>query len=103
MGRATLRGEIVDTKCYLGAMKPGAGRPHKECATLCISGGVPPCLLFCDEQGNARTALLLDPSGGPLSPDAFPFIADPVEVVGDLEEQGGLLRLRVSPGNITRL
>ncbi|MBY0261540.1 MAG: hypothetical protein K2Q20_04315, partial [Phycisphaerales bacterium] len=27
-GRVTLRGEVVDSKCYLGAMKPGEGRTH---------------------------------------------------------------------------
>jgi hypothetical protein len=39
--RVTLSGEIVDSKCYLGAMKPGEGKTHKECATLCIRAGPP--------------------------------------------------------------
>jgi hypothetical protein len=43
-GRVTLRGEIVDAKCYLGAMKPGDGRTHRGCARLCLKGGMPPAV-----------------------------------------------------------
>lgn len=102
-GRVTLRGEIVDSKCFLGAMKPGRGKTHKECATLCISGGIPPTLLFQTPDGAGGSCILLGESGGPLDPAAYPFIADPVEVTGELEEQGGLLRLRVRAQDIVRL
>jgi len=44
-------GEIVDGKCWLGVMNPGAGRVHRECAYRCLSGGVPP--LFITREGNA--------------------------------------------------
>jgi hypothetical protein len=37
----TLTGEIVDSKCYLGVMNPGAGKVHRECAVRCLSGGIP--------------------------------------------------------------
>ena len=37
--RRTLTGEIVDSKCYLGAMNPGAG--GAACAGLCLIGGIP--------------------------------------------------------------
>jgi hypothetical protein len=103
MGRVTLRGEIVDSKCYLGAMKPGSGRTHKECATLCVMGGIPPMLLTRDARGARVFYLLCDPSGGALEHAAFPFIADPVEVTGDLEEAGGMLRLKVRAVDIRRL
>jgi len=42
-------GEILDLKCYLGAMKPGAGITHRGCAALCVRGGVPPAVT--DESG----------------------------------------------------
>jgi hypothetical protein len=103
IGPITLRGEIVDAKCYLGAMKPGAGKTHKECATLCISGGIPPVLVTRDAAGAATYFLLMDPSGGPLNDAAYPFIADPIEVSGNLEDAGGILRLRISPDSIRRL
>jgi len=38
----TYVGEIIDPKCWLGAMKPGSGLVHKACAELCIRGGIPP-------------------------------------------------------------
>lgn len=44
-----LRGEILDAKCYFGAMKPGAGKGHKACATLCIQNGIP--AMFLDDRG----------------------------------------------------
>ncbi|MDQ1349362.1 MAG: hypothetical protein QG573_2741, partial [Acidobacteriota bacterium] len=39
LGRQRLRGEIVDSKCWFGVMKPGQGKAHKDCAVRCISGG----------------------------------------------------------------
>ncbi|MBZ0172938.1 MAG: hypothetical protein K8E66_11195, partial [Phycisphaerales bacterium] len=60
-----IRGEVVDSKCFLGAMKPGAGRGHKACATLCISGGVPP-VLVSREGGTAVYHLLTDNTGAGL-------------------------------------
>lgn len=103
MGRVTLRGEIVDSKCFLGAMKPGHGKTHKECATLCISGGIPPVLVVRDAKGVAEYYLLTDENGGALSREAWPLIADPVEVSGELEEVGGTMRLRVRVGDVRRL
>lgn len=103
LGRVTLRGEIVDSKCFLGAMKPGEGKTHKECATLCISGGIPPTLVTRDARGTPTFYLLLDPKGGPLSPDLYPFIADAVEITGDLEEVGQSMWLRVDVDGVKRL
>ena len=103
MGRVTLRGEIVDSKCYLGAMKPGEGKSHKECAILCISGGVTPLLVTRDASGGREYFTLLNPSGGPLESEAWPFVADAVEVSGELEQAGDMKRLRVSLKDIRRL
>ena len=64
-GEATLRGEIVDSKCYLGVMKPGNLKPHRACAVRCISGGVPPVLLV-REENEARYVLLAGPDGEPI-------------------------------------
>jgi len=101
-GRVVLRGEIVDSKCYLGAMKPGHGKPHKECATLCIKGGIPPVLLYSMSDGSWGSCILVSPEGGALDEAAFKYIADPVEVAGDMEEQGAVKRLRVRVEGITR-
>jgi len=51
LGQHALVGEIVDPQCYFGAMKPGQGKPHKVCATLCITGGIPPSFWFMMRRG----------------------------------------------------
>ncbi len=101
--RVTLRGQIVDAKCYLGAMKPGDGKTHKACATLCIKGGIPPMLVTFDGTGRRRCLIMCAKDGGPLSPEAHRFIADPIEVTGDLVESHGISLLRVDPKDIRRL
>lgn len=103
IGPVTLRGEIVDSKCFLGAMKPGEGKTHKECATLCVRGGIPPMLITRDTNGAVTYYLLQDPGGGPIDPAIFPFIADPVEVRGEHAEWGHLNILRLRPGGVRRL
>jgi len=56
--RVTLRGEIVDSKCYLGVMNPGERTVHRDCAARCLAGGVPAMLAWHNEAG-AHLALLL--------------------------------------------
>ena len=53
-----LRGEIVDSKCFLGVMNPGERTVHRDCAMRCLSGGVPAMLAYEDETGS-HLALLL--------------------------------------------
>ena len=53
-----LTGEIVDSKCFLGVMNPGERTVHRDCATRCLSGGVPAMLSYRDDTG-PRLALLL--------------------------------------------
>jgi hypothetical protein len=57
--RVVRRGEIIDSKCYLGVMNPGERTVHRDCATRCLSGGVPPMFAFQDDAGS-HLALLLD-------------------------------------------
>lgn len=103
LGLVTLRGEIVDSKCFLGAMKPGEGKTHKECATLCIRGGIPPMFVTRDATGTARYYLLEDPTGGPIDPALFPLIADPVEITAELAIWGGVNILKVRADSVRRL
>jgi hypothetical protein len=56
--RRVLTGEVVDSKCFLGVMNPGERTVHRDCATRCLSGGVPAMLAFHDETGS-HLALLL--------------------------------------------
>lgn len=105
--RVTLRGEIIDPKCYAGAMKPGEGKTHKECATLCIAGGIPPMFVAWDAQGTASWYLLCDADGrglvGARLERVLPFVADWVELSGELETLGDVQVLRIDAESVRRL
>lgn len=103
LGTHTLRGEIVDPKCYLGVMQPGDGKTHKVCATLCISGGIPPMFLVRDDKGNTAAYLLTDEQGGAIPESVYPYIADPIELTGQVFRDGDLLIMQADLGSIKRL
>ena len=103
LGTHTLRGEIVDPKCYLGVMQPGDGKTHKVCATLCIKGGIPPMLLVRDKQGNTAAYLLTDAEGNAFPESHHEYIADPIEITGRVLRDGDLLVLRANLKSIRRL
>ena len=98
-------GEIVDSKCFLGVMKPGSTKPHRACATRCISGGVPPVLLVRDDRGGATYLLLVDQDGGPAGRAIVErdLVAEPVRVTGAVERAGNRLLVRTDPATIERL
>lgn len=100
LGEATLRGEIVDSKCWLGVMNPGNLRTHRACAVLCIRGGIPPILVARDGGGHTRKLLLVGPGGEAVNGAVLPLVALPVEVRGRLERHDDLLVLRADPAAI---
>jgi nitrite reductase/ring-hydroxylating ferredoxin subunit len=102
LGEVTLAGEIVDSKCYAGRMRPGVGHGHRACAQLCILGGIPPVLVTTDADGAERHYVLASTDGGRLNDAAAPFAAEPVAVRGRLVRRGDLLELRVDPAEIHR-
>lgn len=67
IGDMVLTGELVDTKCYFGVMRPATGKVHRACAVRCLSGGVPPGLLVRDGAGNGVVVLLSGPNDKPLA------------------------------------
>ncbi len=103
LGVFTLRGEIVDSKCYLGVMKPGNLKPHKACAIRCIRGGITPVLCVRDESGNAMYVMLAGKNGQPINAEVIPFVAEPVEVTGPIERRDDLLLMNTDPDAIRRL
>jgi hypothetical protein len=103
VGRVTLQGEVIDPKCYLGAMRPGGGKTHKACAILCISGGIPPMLVTRDAENRETFYLLTTCDGAAANDSVLPFVGDLVEVQGNLLSTGDLLVLQLSPGGIRRL
>jgi hypothetical protein len=103
LGRQTLIGEIVDSKCYLGVMNPGALIPHRACAIRCISGGIPPVLLVRQRNGPALYLLLVSRDGKPVNKQVLDLVAEPVEITGEVERQGDLLILRADPTTYRRV
>ncbi len=102
LGQQTLIGEIVDSKCYLGVMNPGALLPHRACAIRCISGGIPPVLLVRQTTGAALYFLLVSPDGKPVNKQVLDLVAEPVQITGEVERQGELLILRADPATYRR-
>ena len=91
----TLVGEIVDTKCYLGAMKPGRGKPHRDCASLCIRGGIPAALLVRTANGERELVHVVDFAGKPLGRELLEWVGQPVEVTGLLRRKNDRLFLHL--------
>lgn len=94
-----LEGEIVDSKCWLGVMNPGALKPHRACAINCIRGGIPP-LLLVDRKDQY---LLLGPNGEPINESILDLVALPVSVSGTLVDYGALKVVKVDPSTISKL
>jgi hypothetical protein len=93
----TVKGEIVDSKCFLGVMVPGAGKTHKDCASLCLRGGIPPALFVQDLAGASALMLLTGASGETVGARALQFTGEAVEMTGRLERREGWLVLRTAP------
>ena len=80
LGEQVIHGEIVDPKCFFGVMKPGQGKPHKDCAIRCILGGIPPVLKVKDVKGNENYYLILGANGEKMNEAVQHFVAEPVTV-----------------------
>jgi hypothetical protein len=93
LGPLTVSGEIVDSKCYLGVMNPGKGKVHRDCASRCLSGGIPP--IFVTSTGQDQF-LLVGPDGHAIGRDALrEFIAEPITIRGELLQRGESRLLRI--------
>ena len=97
-----LAGEILDSKCWFGAMRPSEGKVHKACAALCIRGGIPPALFARDRAGRGALMILTD-GGLAHGEDLLPLVADPVRVRGTVSRWGNLLLVDAPVTQITRI
>jgi hypothetical protein len=79
-----LTGEVLDSKCYLGAMKPGDGKGHRACATLCIEGGIPAMLFVDGADGSRETYLLTDANGESARDVVLGYVGESVLIKGKL-------------------
>jgi hypothetical protein len=92
-----LTGEVVDSKCFLGVMVPGDGKTHKDCAALCLLGGIPPALHVRDRAGRSALLLLTDPSGAPIGRPAVEAAGETIIASGVVQREAGWLVLRTDP------
>jgi hypothetical protein len=97
LGHATLRGEIVDSKCSFGVMVPGEGRAHRACAIRCLSGGIPPVFRVRAEEGGELWLLLVGRDGRALNREILDRVAEPLQITGEVERHDDLLVLRAEP------
>ena len=100
LGEFTLSGEIVDSKCCLGSMLPGVGKPHMACAQLCLIGGVPAMFQIMDEAGDETLLLLADAEGQDVSSRILDYVSLGVEMTGQVERRGPMLVFRIDPATI---
>jgi hypothetical protein len=80
LGTLQLTGEVLDPKCYFGVMKPGQGKPHRDCAIRCIAGGMSPVFYVRNEKGEANYYLILDANGKKMNDELKDYVADPVSL-----------------------
>jgi hypothetical protein len=103
-GPILLVGEILDAKCWFGAMRPGYGKTHKACAALCVRGGLP--LAFCQAGScgdGLEAPLLVDETGAAFGRAILPFVADPIALEGQLFHVGDVVQIRAALSGIRRL
>jgi hypothetical protein len=80
LGAVVLTGEIIDPKCYFGVMKPGHGKPHRDCAIRCIEGGMSPVFYVRNEKGETDYYLLVGANGEKINDELKDYVGEPVSL-----------------------
>ncbi|MEM8914795.1 MAG: hypothetical protein AAGC83_03100, partial [Pseudomonadota bacterium] len=100
LGTHTLKGELVDSKCYIGSMRPGRGKAHMGCANLCLIGGIPPGFVTTDADGHDTWFLLADMNGQPLDEMLHDTVSLYVSVTGKVERRDDMLIFAIDQSTI---
>jgi hypothetical protein len=103
VGTHTLRGEIIDPKCYFGVMKPGEGKVHRDCAIRCILGGIPPVLHVQNDKGESNYYLIVGPNGEKMNEAVQDVVAEPVSIEANVVQQDDWVILYTSKEKIKRI
>ncbi len=99
LGVQKVKGEIIDPKCYFGVMKPGTGKPHRDCAIRCILGGIPPLLRVQNNTGDVNYYIIAGPNGEKMNTAVQDFVAEPVELEGKLVQYDDWIVLYTNADN----
>jgi len=91
-----LSGEIIDPKCYFGAMKPGEGKIHKSCAIRCISGGIPPVFKVDLNDVERDYYLLLGANGEKINQEILTLVGEKIRLKGRWRLENGWKVLRIN-------
>lgn len=87
MKEATVKGEIIDSKCYLTGMMGGKGEEHKDCAIACIKGGLPVAIL---EEKTGKVYVVVPAKGQKGANETLvQYAAETVTLKGMFVEKGG--------------
>jgi hypothetical protein len=87
MKETTIKGDIIDTKCYLTGMMGGRGEDHKDCAIACIKGGLPVGIL---EERTGKVYVVVPAKGQKGANEALvQYAAETVTLKGMFLEKGG--------------
>lgn len=97
LGLTRLRGYVWDARCYLGAMRPGAGPAHRGCSVRNIREGIAPLFVATLPDGGEELYIMRSPTGGPLGDEVLRFVGLPVYALGLAEDDGGVLHFRTDP------
>ncbi|MEM1150991.1 MAG: hypothetical protein AAGI03_10580 [Pseudomonadota bacterium] len=98
----SLNGEILDSKCWFGAMRPSEGKVHKSCASLCIRSGIPPAF-YARDRANRAALMIMTDAGAAHGEALLEYVADPVSINGAVLRFGDLLFLDAPVRAIRRL
>jgi hypothetical protein len=102
LGTKQLTGEILDPKCYLGVMKPGQGKPHRDCAIRCIAGGISPVFKTGNERGGSNYYLILDENGNKMNRDLTDYVAEPISLTARVVQYDDWIILYTDKNSIRR-
>jgi len=103
LGWATIKGEIVDPKCYFGVMKPGQGKPHRDCAIRCILGGIPPMMKVQNEKGETNYYLIVGPNGEKMNEAVRNFVAEPTQLEARLVQYDDWIVMYINKEKMRRI
>lgn len=98
LGVVVVAGEIVDSKCHLGVMKPGEGPTHRDCAVRCLLGRIPPMFVPHNPGNPGRVSLVTDAAQPFVGADVF--AGRRVSIRGEILQRGLLKFLAVSQQDI---
>lgn len=96
LGAVSFSGEIADSKCFLGVMKPGEGVVHRACAEVCLIGGLPAMLLVKGEDQQRYGYMLTTQEGDSASSLVSTNTGDLMQVSGELMQKGNLLYIKMA-------